>query len=136
MTIKRFVSAIVLGAVLFGAIAAPAIAAPGEPGVPAGEGECAQSLHDLGLLSSEGTVGDAISDGFYGNEPNTVDYNSDPNAGPSEVEPGDNAGGVDSSQSPGPKVMLPNGEVVAGSSYGDYRKLGSCALLELILSGD
>jgi hypothetical protein len=55
-------------------------------------------------------VGYCISDGFYGNQPNR-----------------DADGNVVPSQSPGPKVTLPDGTVVDGSSIGDYnsgRKTG------------
>lgn len=54
-----------------------------------------------------GTTGYCISDGFYGNEPN---FDADGNVIPS--------------QSPGPKKTLPDGTVVAGSSIGDYNRVG------------
>lgn len=67
------------------------------------------------------TVGDCISDGFYGNEPNMA--NGAP-GGPAEQAPGANAGNVVPSQSPGPKKTLPDGTVVPGNSVGDYQQLG------------
>jgi hypothetical protein len=81
-------------------------AVPGAAGAaPADNGACRQGVHDtLITLSEEGTVGDFISDGFYGNEPNEV------------------AGHTVPSQSPGPKVTLPDGTVVVGSSWGDIQK--------------
>ncbi len=67
------------------------------------------------------TVGDCISDVFYGNEPNQA--NGAP-GGPSEQAPGANAGNVVPSQSPGPKVTNPDGSVRQGRSVGDYQQLG------------
>lgn len=67
------------------------------------------------------TVGDCISDGFYGNEPNQA--NGAP-GGPAEQAHGANAGNVVPSQSPGPLKTLPDGTVVRGNSVGDYQQLG------------
>jgi len=67
------------------------------------------------------TVGDCISDGFYGNEPNMA--NGAP-GGPSEQAPGSKGGNVVASQSPGPKKTLPDGTVVPGNSVGDYQQMG------------
>lgn len=67
------------------------------------------------------TVGDCISDGFYGNEPNTIDPEVS-GVGPSELEPGTKAHRVVPSQSPGPKVTLPDGTVVKGNSVGYYHR--------------
>jgi hypothetical protein len=67
------------------------------------------------------TVGDCISDGFYGNEPNMA---SGAPGGPSEQAPGSQAGNVVPSQSPGPKKTLPDGTVVPGNSVGDYQQMG------------
>ena len=67
------------------------------------------------------TVGDCISDGFYGNEPNMS--NGAP-GGPAEQAPGSQAGNVVPSQSPGPKVTNPDGSVRPGASVGDIHKLG------------
>lgn len=50
------------------------------------------------------SVGDCISDGLYGNEPNMADGSP---GGPSEQEPGSQAGNVLPSQSPGPFVNNP-----------------------------
>jgi len=51
------------------------------------------------------TVGDCISDVVYGNEPNMA--NGAP-GGPAEQAPGDNAGNVVPTQSPGPFLNNPN----------------------------
>jgi hypothetical protein len=67
------------------------------------------------------TVGDCISDGFYGNEPNMANGAA---GGPSEQAPGSKGGNVVASQSPGPKKTLPDGSVVPGNSVGDYQQLG------------
>lgn len=50
------------------------------------------------------TVGDCMSDGLYGNEPNMADGSP---GGPAEQEPGTQAGNVLPSQSPGPFVNNP-----------------------------
>lgn len=70
---------------------------------------------------SGATVGDCISDGFYGNEPNM--RNGAP-GGPAEQTPGTQAGNVVPSQSPGPKVTNPDGSVRNGNSVGDYQQIG------------
>jgi hypothetical protein len=67
------------------------------------------------------TVGECMSDAFYGNEPNMA--NGAP-GGPAEQAPGSQAGNVIPSQSPGPLVTLPDGSVIRGRSVGDYRQLG------------
>jgi hypothetical protein len=96
---RMLVTAFALGAL---AIPATMFAAPSD------KGACRQATHDLIVASSEeGTYGDAISDGFYGNEPN-----------PQPPNPG---GGTEPSQSPGPKVTLPDGTVVDGNSWGFYQ---------------
>lgn len=51
------------------------------------------------------SVGDCMSDGLYGNEPNMADGTP---GGPSEQAPGSQAGNVLPSQSPGPFVNNPN----------------------------
>ncbi len=51
------------------------------------------------------TVGDCISDGFFGNEPNIVGPFAP--GGPSEQEPGTKGGRVVPTQSPGPFVNNP-----------------------------
>ena len=50
------------------------------------------------------SVGDCISDGLYGNEPNMADGSP---GGPSEQEPGSKGRNVLPSQSPGPFVNNP-----------------------------
>jgi len=68
------------------------------------------------------TVGDCISDGFYGNEPNMA--NGAP-GGPAEQAPGTKGGNVVPSQSPGPFVTNPaTGEVTKGHSVGYYQQQG------------
>jgi len=72
-----------------------------------GDAECRKTLTNLYLdsVSTEGTRGDAISDGYYGNEPNEVDGRTVP------------------SQSPGPKVTDPvTGAVIQGDSWGDFQQ--------------
>jgi hypothetical protein len=66
------------------------------------------------------TVGDCISDGFYGNEPNIVGPFAP--GGPAEQEPGTKGGRVVASQSPGPKVTNPDGSVRPGASVGDVNQ--------------
>lgn len=76
-------------------------------------------------FAQEGTVGDCISDGLYGNEPN-IEGPFAP-GGPSEQEPGSLAGGrVAPSQSPGPFVNNPldPDNPTRGSSVGDWMQLG------------
>ena len=64
-----------------------------------------------GNAHSDPTVGNCISDGFYGNEPNMAD--------------------VLPSQSPGPKVTNPDGSVRDGASVGDInQEFGGGALNE------
>jgi hypothetical protein len=90
------------------AVSAAALAAPAT-GLAAGNAQ------------SGPTVGDCISDGWYGNEPNVVGpYVQD--AGPAEVAPGTKAGRVVPSQSPGPKVTNPDGSVRNGASIGDLHQ--------------
>ena len=106
-----------------GATCAALLAVPGVAvAAPSSHGACRQAVHQqLIASSSEGTVGDAISDGFYGNEPNIVDPYV-PDAGPNELPPGSVAGRVVPSQSPGPKKTLGDGTVVQGSSWGDVQQ--------------
>lgn len=71
------------------------------------------------------TVGDCISDGLYGNEPNIVGPFAP--GGPSEQPPGSVAGRVVPSQSPGPFVNAgpnepPRNDRVRGSSVGDFNQ--------------
>ena len=73
-----------------------------------------------GNAQSGPTVGDCISDGFYGNEPNVVGPFAP--GGPAEQEPGTQAGRIVPSQSPGPKKTEKDGSVVPGSSIGDVHQ--------------
>lgn len=73
-----------------------------------------------GNATSGPTVGDCISDGIYGNEPNTA--NGAP-GGPAEQAPGTQAHNTLASQSPGPFVTDPaTGQVSRGSSVGDFNQ--------------
>jgi hypothetical protein len=73
-----------------------------------------------GNAQSGPSVGDCISDGFYGNEPNIVGPFAP--GGPAEQAPGTKAGRVVPSQSPGPKVTNPDGTVRPGASVGDVHQ--------------
>ena len=66
---------------------------------------CAAPALAAGNAQSGATVGDCMSDGLYGNEPNMADGSL---GGPAEAEPGSQAGNVVPSQSPGPFVNNPN----------------------------
>ena len=88
-------------------------------------------------LAQEGTVGDCISDGLYGNEPN-IEGPFAP-GGPEEQEPGSLAGGrVAPSQSPGPFVNNPADpdNPFEGSSLGDFSQaFGPGIIPELCRAG-
>ena len=74
-----------------------------------------------GNQQSGPTVGNCISDTFYGNEPNIVGPAAP--GGPAEQAPGTKAGRVVPSQSPGPKVTnQQTGEVGPGASVGDIHQ--------------
>ena len=75
-----------------------------------------------GTLQNGYTVGDCISDGFYGNEPNPTGVLSGTNLGPSQLEPGTKGGTILPSASPGPKVYN-GGTPIAGPSVGDVNQL-------------
>jgi hypothetical protein len=88
----------------------------------------AQPVYAGGTARSGPTVGDCISDGFYGNEPNMANGAV---GGPSEQAPGANGGNVLPSQSPGPKVTNSDGSVRDGASVGDINQtFGAGALNE------
>lgn len=69
------------------------------------------------------SVGDCISDGLYGNEPNMADGSL---GGPSEQVPGTKGGNVLPSQSPGPFVNNPNDpdNPTRGRSVGQWNQDG------------
>ena len=71
----------------------------------------------------EGTVGDCISDGLYGNEPNMADGSL---GGPEEQAPGTKGGNVLPTQSPGPFVNNPNDpdNPTRGRSVGGFMQDG------------
>lgn len=116
---------------VFAAAVAAAIAIPGALAVPAAgaapnaNGACRQAVHDLLVASSsEGTVGDAVSDGIYGNEPNVTNTNTNDDLGPNQVDPGSGAGFIEPSLSPGPKVNNPldPDNPLPGPSMGDIQR--------------
>lgn len=77
-----------------------------------------------GNAQTSNTVGNCISDGFYGNEPNIEPFAP---GGPAEQEPGTKGGTVVPSQSPGPFVNAgpnppPRNDRVRGSSMGDVHQ--------------
>jgi hypothetical protein len=69
------------------------------------------------------TVGNCISDGLYGNEPNAADGTD---GGPAEHDPGENAGNVLPTQSPGPWVNNPADpdNPTRGRSVGQFNQDG------------
>ncbi len=69
------------------------------------------------------SVGDCISDGLYGNEPNMRDGSP---GGPSEQEPGTKGRNVVASQSPGPWVNNPTDpdNPTRGRSVGGWQQDG------------
>jgi hypothetical protein len=96
-------------AFLFATAAATAGLWSGIASADPGTGDCRQGAQDaLQAASSEGTRGDFVSDVIFGNEPNTT-APAPPNSGPEELSPGDQAGTIVPSQSPGPFVNQPGG---------------------------
>jgi hypothetical protein len=87
-----------------------------------GTGDCVKAVKafiDAGFDSpfdTDSNHGDAISDGFFGNEPNLLNTNTNDDLGPNEVEPGSSAGEVVGSGSPGPK-LIGGGFLTWGSIY-------------------
>ena len=74
-----------------------------------GTGACVQAGQAAFIVALDspndtegGSLGDAVSDGFFGNEPNLPNSNDD--LGPEEVDPGTQAGNVSPTLSPGPFV--------------------------------
>jgi hypothetical protein len=76
-----------------------------------------------GNVQSGFTVGDCISDGLYGNEPNMANGAI---GGPAEQVPGTQAGNVLPTQSPGPFVNNPNDpdNPTRGRSVGQWHQEG------------
>lgn len=75
------------------------------PAAAEGNGECRQRINNLFVAAStEGTRGDFMSDVIFGNEPNMANGAL---GGPSEQEPGTQAGNVLATWSPGPFVNQP-----------------------------
>jgi len=74
-----------------------------------------------GNANSGPTVGDCISDGLYGNEPNMANGAL---GGPAEQAPGSKGGNVVPSQSPGPFTNNPADpdNPTRGRSVGDYHR--------------
>ena len=75
-----------------------------------------------GNAQSGPTVGDCISDGLYGNEPNVIVGTG----GPAEQAPGTNGGNVVPTQSPGPFVNNPSDpdNPTRGRSVGGFMQDG------------
>ena len=77
-----------------------------------------------GNAQTSNTVGNCISDGLYGNEPNIEPFAP---GGPAEQEPGTKGGTVVPSQSPGPFVNTgpnppPRNDRTRGGSVGDFNQ--------------
>ena len=77
-----------------------------------------------GNAQTSNTVGNCISDGVYGNEPNIEPFAP---GGPAEQEPGTKGGTVVPSQSPGPFVNTgpnepPRNDRTRGGSLGDFHQ--------------
>jgi hypothetical protein len=77
-----------------------------------------------GNAQTSNTVGNCISDGLYGNEPNIEPFAP---GGPAEQEPGTKGGTVVPSQSPGPFVNTgpnppPRNDRTRGSSVGSLNQ--------------
>ena len=66
-------------------------------------------------------IGECISDGLYGNQPNMADGSP---GGPSDQIPGSKGGNVVPSQSPGPFTNNPSdpSNPTRGRSVGDYQR--------------
>lgn len=102
---RLYIAALISSLLVLGAAAVPTFAAGNDQSGP--------------------TVGDCISDGIYGNEPN-IEGPFAP-GGPAEQDPGTKAGRVVPSQSPGPFVNAgpnepPRNDRVRGSSVGDFNQ--------------
>jgi hypothetical protein len=102
-----------------------ALVLSGSPAVANGNGECRQAFGDAFVaLSAEGTRGDFMSDVIFGNEPNMANAAG----GPSEQEPGSQAGSVLATWSPGPWVntgenLPPRNDRLMGFGGGDLQAL-------------
>ena len=88
-------------------------------------GACRQAANDAFVAASvEGTRGDFMSDVIFGNEPNMANAPG----GPSEQEPGSQAGNVLATWSPGPWIntgenLPPRNDRVRGFGGGDLQEL-------------
>lgn len=84
---------------------------------------CTMPAAAAGNGNNGATIGDCISDGLYGNEPNMADGST---GGPAEQEPGANGGNVLPTQSPGPFVNNPNDpdNPTRGRSVGAFQQDG------------
>lgn len=100
-----------------------ALASPATANEANENGACRQGAGDvLVAASTEGTRGDFMSDVLFGNEPNMANASG----GPSEQEPGSQAGNVLASWSPGPFVNTgfnepPRNDRVRGFDGGDLQ---------------
>ena len=112
--------------VITACIAIIALTLPGSPAAADGKGACRQAANDLFVsLSGEGTRGDFMSDVIFGNEPNMADGSA---GGPSEQEPGTQAGNVLATWSPGPfrntgENTPPRNDRTMGFGGGDLQAL-------------
>ena len=89
---------------LLSTLAVAALAVPATATAAPAEVECRQAVLDFLVAGSEeGTRGDYMSDGLFGNEPNIE--NPFAEGGPAELEPGTKAGRVVPSLTPGPATM-------------------------------
>jgi hypothetical protein len=92
-------------------LAALLLASTGVAYADPGTGDCVKTVKAIidGTLDSptdtDSNHGDAISDGFFGNEPNLLNTNTNDDLGPNEVDPGSSAGSVAGSSSPGPSTI-------------------------------
>lgn len=99
----------VLSGFVFATLAVPTGVSAGT-----GTGACQQAFKAAAKAgSAEGTVGDAVSDGFFGNEPNLLNTDTNLDLGPEQVDPGSSAGFVAPSLSPGP-FITPTGFLALG----------------------
>ena len=111
-------------------VAIIALTLSGSPADADGSGACRQAANDAFVAaSSEGTRGDFMSDVIFGNEPNMADGSA---GGPSEQDPGTQAGNVLATWSPGPfrntgENTPPRNDRTMGFGGGDLQALVKAA---------
>ena len=110
---KLLAAMAVTGAALF--------AVPGVAAAAPGDADCRKAVIDIYLatVDEEGTRGDAISDGFFGNEPNIEPFAP---GGPEQQEPGTKGGTVVPTLRPGPTTKTDDG-VAVGLTWGEFQRL-------------